>query len=76
MTAATCHHRAQRTSMQEGFIMKAQIQKFLKEEDGITALEYGILAAIVVAAIVAVFGDGLNDLFTTIMGKLTAAVPA
>ena len=55
--------------------MNTMIRKFLKEEDGITAIEYGILAAIVCAAIVAVFGGagGLQALFTTIMGKLTAA---
>lgn len=58
--------------------MKAQIIKFLKEEDGITALEYGILASIVVAAIVLIFGGtgGLGDLFTKIMAQLNAAVPA
>jgi pilus assembly protein Flp/PilA len=61
--------------MQEGFTMKAQIIKFLKEEDGITALEYGILAAIVVAAIVAIFGTRLEALFNTIMGNLEGAVP-
>lgn len=57
--------------------MNTMIRKFLKEEDGITAIEYGILAAIVCAAIVAIFGGttgGLAGLFTTIMNKLTAAV--
>ncbi|MCT7061956.1 Flp family type IVb pilin, partial [Salmonella enterica subsp. enterica serovar Oranienburg] len=32
------------------------IRKFLAEEDGITAIEYGILAALVAAAVVAAFG--------------------
>lgn len=51
--------------------MKAQIQKFLKEEDGITALEYGILAAIVAGVIVLVFGTNLKtQVFDPIMTKL------
>ena len=49
------------------------IQKFLKDEDGITAIEYGILAAIVAAAIVAVFHDKLETLFNTIFTNLTTA---
>ncbi len=55
--------------------MNTSIRKFLAEEDGITALEYGILAAIVVAAIVATFGTQLQTLFTNIFASLTAAVP-
>lgn len=56
--------------------MNMSIRKFLAEEDGITALEYGILAAIVVAAIVATFGSGLPAIFKTIMTNLTSAIPA
>lgn len=51
--------------------MKAQIQKFLKEEDGITALEYGILAAIVAVLIATVFHDGIEDVFDAVITKLT-----
>ena len=54
--------------------MKQQILKFWREEDGITALEYGILAAIVTAVIVAVFNTQLTDLFDNIFGKLNDAV--
>jgi len=54
--------------------MKAQIQKFLREEDGITALEYGILAAIVAAVIAFIFKDGLKTLFGHIFDNLTKAV--
>ena len=53
--------------------MKTQIREFLHEEDGITALEYGILAAIVTAAIVAVFGARLENFFNAIFGKLDTA---
>jgi len=36
--------------------MNTSIHKFLAEEDGITALEYGILAALVAVILVAVIG--------------------
>lgn len=50
------------------------ISKFLKDEDGITAIEYGILAALVAAALVATFSGRLTELFGTIFDKLTTAV--
>jgi pilus assembly protein Flp/PilA len=53
--------------------MNTSIRKFLAEEDGITALEYGILAAIVAAAILAVFGGRLEKFFTAVFGKLDTA---
>ncbi|WP_426701294.1 Flp family type IVb pilin [Rhodanobacter sp. Col0626] len=54
--------------------MNTSIRKFLREEDGITALEYGILAALVAAALVAVFYPALSEMFTTLFGKLTTQV--
>lgn len=54
--------------------MNTRILDFLKEEDGITALEYGILAAIVAAALVAVFKTGLKDVFDSIITALKSAV--
>lgn len=56
--------------------MNTMIRKFLAEEDGITAIEYGILAALVVAAVVAVFGGtgGIKSLFTDILTALGKAV--
>lgn len=54
--------------------MKKQIKRFLREEDGITALEYGILAALVVAAIVFVFKDSLRDLYQKVFDGLDTAV--
>jgi pilus assembly protein Flp/PilA len=61
--------------------MNTSIRKFLAEEDGITALEYGILAALVAVILVAVIGkDGttglgkvLADLFQTVSDKVSAA---
>lgn len=54
--------------------MNARIRKFLQEEDGITALEYGVLAAIVAAVLVAVFKTGLSDVFNQIMLALKQAI--
>jgi pilus assembly protein Flp/PilA len=54
--------------------MNSMIRNFLAEEDGITAIEYGILAAIVAAAIVAGFTQPLADLFKALFKTLTTAV--
>lgn len=48
---------------------------FWKDEEGATAIEYGLIAALIaVAAIVAMgaLGDGLSDIFTNI-GTLLGA---
>ena len=48
---------------------------FLREEDGVTAIEYGLLAALVAVAIVVgagLLGTALNDLFGDIAGCLAA----
>jgi pilus assembly protein Flp/PilA len=47
---------------------------FFREEDGVTAIEYGLIAALIaVGIIVAVtaVGTGLNTIFTTVAGELT-----
>lgn len=54
--------------------MITAIRKFLKEEDGITALEYGVLAAIAAATIAAVFGTGASGTLNTILTNLLGAV--
>jgi pilus assembly protein Flp/PilA len=56
--------------------MNTSIRRFLKEEDGITALEYGLLAALVAAVLVAIFGsDGrLASIFGAIFDKLDGVV--
>jgi pilus assembly protein Flp/PilA len=48
--------------------------RFLKNESGATAIEYGLIAAGISVAIIAVvqtLGTTLNDKFTTINTKLT-----
>lgn len=54
--------------------MNIHIRKFLNDEDGITALEYGILAAVVAGVLIATFKDGLISVFDKIVSALEAAV--
>lgn len=54
--------------------MNAAIRQFLVDEEGITALEYGILACLVAAALVAAFYPQLKLLYGTLMTQLTTAV--
>ncbi len=53
------------------------LKKIRKDESGATAIEYGLIAALVsVAAIGALtaMGNSLNQMFTTVSGALSAAV--
>jgi pilus assembly protein Flp/PilA len=53
--------------------MKRSILKFLKDESGATAIEYGLIAAGISLAIIAVvngLGTNLNDKFTSINTSL------
>ena len=46
---------------------------FLKEEEGVTAIEYGLIAALIAVAIVVVVGEvgtGLNTTFTAVRDAL------
>lgn len=48
------------------------IKTFIADEDGVTAIEYGLLAALVGVAIVgaaSALGTGLSDLFTGIVAE-------
>lgn len=51
------------------------IKNFIAEEDGITAIEYALMAALIaagVAAAVVFLTDGLKTAFTNIKAKLVA----
>lgn len=53
----------------------AAAQEFMRDEDGITAIEYGLIAATMVAAVVAAFGfltPALTDAFEAIAAKITS----
>lgn len=55
----------------------SHIQRFLRDDSGVTAIEYGILAAAMAAAVGVIFGsDGafitaLRDKFKTIASQIT-----
>lgn len=49
------------------------IRAFAREEDGVTAIEYGLLAALIAVAIITAAGTVGNDLaitFNTVANKL------
>jgi pilus assembly protein Flp/PilA len=51
------------------------LKQFVQEEDGVTAIEYGLIAALIGVAIIAgatVLGTNLNALFTYISGLVKA----
>ena len=48
-------------------------RRFLRDEEGVTAIEYGLIAALIAVAIIVgatAVGGGLNTLFTNISGCL------
>ena len=52
------------------------VKTFAADENGVTAIEYGLIAAligVVVAGTAETLGTSLADLFTTIKDKLPAA---
>ncbi|MCF6321127.1 MAG: Flp family type IVb pilin [Rhizobiaceae bacterium] len=49
------------------------VARFLKNESGATAIEYGLIAALISVAIIGgatTLGSGLNSLFITLDGSL------
>jgi pilus assembly protein Flp/PilA len=49
------------------------VQKFCHDEDGVTAIEYGLLAALIAVAIIVgaqLLGTNLDALFTAIAGRV------
>jgi len=58
--------------MQAEYPMKL-VARFLKNESGATAIEYGLIAALISVAIIGgatALGEGVNNTFTNISGKL------
>lgn len=56
--------------------MKNIFARFVKDESGATAIEYGLIAALVGVAIIGTLtslGTSLNSTFTTVSTKLDAA---
>jgi len=53
-----------------------QVMKFLREDDGATAIEYGLIAGLIAVAIVAILGTlgtNLSSLFKVVSDKLEDA---
>ena len=61
----------------EDFVMKSvvnAIQKFVKEDHGATAVEYGVLVALIIAVLIATIkavGGKLSTSFQTVNANLT-----
>jgi len=56
--------------------MKNLVSRFLKDESGATAIEYGLIAALIAVVIitaVTTLGGTLNTVFTNINTRLTPA---
>ena len=56
--------------------MKTQIIKFLKDEEGATAIEYGLIAGLISIAIltaVTEVGTGINNVLGAVKDALTTA---
>ena len=50
------------------------VKRFVREEEGVTAIEYGLIAALIAVAIIAAVGTvgtNLNKTFSAVATKLT-----
>ena len=59
--------------------MSKFVTRFLKDESGATAIEYGLIAALIAVVLVTALtslGTSLSSAFGTISTKIDAAVPA
>lgn len=57
--------------------MHAKLMKFFRDEDGVTAIEYGLIAGLIAVAIIAgtqVIGTDLSTMFAAIGTKLSGIV--
>lgn len=57
--------------------MVTLIKKFIREEEGVTAIEYGLIAALIAVVIigaVSAVGGNLSEVFNYIAGKLGGAI--
>ncbi len=64
------------TTMHSGEAKMKNVMKFLKNKSGATAIEYGLIAALIAVAViggVSAVGGSANQTFTTISTSLDAA---
>jgi pilus assembly protein Flp/PilA len=58
--------------------IQALINSMRTEEDGTTAVEYGLMVSLIAVAIitaVGIIGTNLNDMFTAVGGKIGTTIP-
>ena len=56
--------------------MQNIVTRFIKDESGATAIEYGLIAALISVALIAgasALGDGINNKFTEVSDALSSA---
>ena len=54
------------------------LSKFRRDEEGATAIEYGLIAALIAIALIAsltLVGGSLSSIFTAISGEIDTAAP-
>jgi pilus assembly protein Flp/PilA len=59
--------------------MIKKLTQFFKDEDGATAVEYGLMVALIAAVIITAVtfvGDRTNDAFNYVGGQIPPEVPA
>lgn len=59
--------------------MRSKIKHLVTDESGATAIEYGLIAGLIVVVLIgafAAFGNGMTDMFAHIESSTTAAMTA
>ncbi len=57
--------------------MQKLVNRFIQDESGATAIEYGLIAALIAVALIGgatALGDSINDKFNSVAGELDSAV--
>jgi len=59
--------------------MFKQVKRFMRDEEGATAIEYGLIVGLIAVVLIGIFtvlGTGLGDLFTSASDGVSTAVTA
>jgi len=57
--------------------MTSLVTRFIKDESGATAIEYGLIAAGLAVVVLAIFGDNgaVDGFLTAVFARLTEVIP-
>lgn len=57
--------------------MTSLVTRFIKDESGATAIEYGLIAAGLAIVVLAIFGQGgqVNDFLDAVFARLMRSIP-